>query len=125
MNTHVEQIMGPAPEKAPPASQSATPIAVTHADDTPKAEASDSLASAAEEANRVLKSIDPDLSLGDATIAKIDEPTEMATAPSATEVPVPTQTIAEAMEASVAEEADDPLIEKAVDDIVAHEGDEV
>jgi hypothetical protein len=136
MDRHVEAIMGPAPDAAPPASKPQS-IKIIQPDE---AEQSKSLAGAAEEANEVLRSMDPTLDgagiekIADDDALPVLEPAEQAedaAAPSVPEVtdqpePVSDQPEGTAPEPMPADDGmDDPLTEKAVDDIIAEEGDVV
>ncbi len=121
----IKELMGPLPNELSEQESSKTKTELNKKSVEPTLEAepetapvvNEKLAEAAEEANASLKAMAPDL--GEATITKVDdeeEPLPNAEDSTDSETSEPT-------EEGVA--SDDPLVVKAVNDIVAHEGDQV
>lgn len=114
----IKEMMGPLPDEGAPEVNSKK----SKKRESKKQDAT--LASAAAEANEAIKAMSPDL--GNAKIEKIaDEEVLDAAGKPITAVDEPTDLEEDNYLDAISESGDDPVTEKAVDDIVAHEGDTV
>jgi hypothetical protein len=115
----IKAMMGPFPNETKQTEPTAQPNQVVQPETPPPTTAPEipkknkDVAAAAEEANQVLKSMSSDL--GKAQIIKVDDEATVATQPLPEEAPIENEGLA----------ADDPTTVKAVNDIVAHEADEI